>query len=417
MKSWLFAFALGSLVLAAPIAQEHDHSAPAAAKPAAAPAAMAEHRPEIFCGTMKTGQLCSLGTATLLGLTPANREAWLTAVRTYNREVNAAITKLQAQAKTTLSPAQVAGSEQLVCDRDQPSDQPVADGDREAGGGEVTDYRRLERQLSSDIGLTRRPVAVAFRDAPPPGVPPFKGTVPSGCSFWRLAAEGATFYTVPADHYNCPIGAYTHNIPLPPDARQGTRGHPWVHGRNRLRAHGGSARHSRAAEIARRRRLRAARRHAGRSGRGALLGAGGARDAAAGSRDARRRRFERSTRSDVRRAWRCRRRWLAGWSRAPAVSAIASTPRWPKGTFTRRCRAGTWRSSRKRLRPSARPTPSCWSITRPAVRNSQRRRARSQIGKGSGVLPPSPSPPSPCSISRSEGSSMRARAIVFFSPS
>ena len=107
MKSWLFAFAVGSAALATPLAQDHDHSVPAAAKPAAAPAAMAEHRPEIFCGTMKTGQLCSLGTATLLGLTPANREAWLTAVRTYNREVNAAITKLQAQAKTTLSPAQV----------------------------------------------------------------------------------------------------------------------------------------------------------------------------------------------------------------------------------------------------------------------------------------------------------------------
>ena len=80
----------------------------------------------------------------------------------------------------------------------------------------MTDYRRLERQLMSDLGLTRRPVAIAFRDAPPPGVSPFKGTVPSGCSFWRIAAEGATFYTVPADHYNCPIGAYTHNIPLPP---------------------------------------------------------------------------------------------------------------------------------------------------------------------------------------------------------
>ena len=107
MKTWLFAFALAALALAAPVAQEHDHSAPAAAKPAAAPAATAEPRPEIFCGTMKTGQLGSLGTATLLGLTPATREAWLTAVRTYNREVNAAITKLQAQSKTTLSPAQV----------------------------------------------------------------------------------------------------------------------------------------------------------------------------------------------------------------------------------------------------------------------------------------------------------------------
>ncbi len=108
MKSVLLAFALGSLVLATPMAQEHDHSAPVAAKPAAKPTAAVEHRPEVFCGTMKTGQLCSLGTATLLGLTPENREAWLTAVRVYNREVNAAIIKLQAQAKTTLSPAQIA---------------------------------------------------------------------------------------------------------------------------------------------------------------------------------------------------------------------------------------------------------------------------------------------------------------------
>lgn len=103
MKIWVLAFALVSLVLAVPSAQEHDHSAAAAAKPAAA----AEHPPDIFCATMKTGQLCSLGTATLLGLTPQNREAWVAAVRVYNREVNAAIMKLQAQAKTTLSPAQI----------------------------------------------------------------------------------------------------------------------------------------------------------------------------------------------------------------------------------------------------------------------------------------------------------------------
>jgi uncharacterized protein (DUF169 family) len=46
-------------------------------------------------------------------------------------------------------------------------------------------------------------------------VPKFTGTEPSGCSFWRLAAGGRTFYTVPSDHYNCAIGSYTHNIPLP----------------------------------------------------------------------------------------------------------------------------------------------------------------------------------------------------------
>jgi hypothetical protein len=102
-QSIAIAVVLSGAAIGTIYAQQHDHAAPAAA-----PAATAEHRPEIFCGTMKTGQLCSLGTATLLGLTPQNREAWLTAVRTYNREVNAAITKLQAQAKTTLSPAQVA---------------------------------------------------------------------------------------------------------------------------------------------------------------------------------------------------------------------------------------------------------------------------------------------------------------------
>jgi len=58
-------------------------------------------------------------------------------------------------------------------------------------------------------------VAIAFRDTPPEGVLQLSGSQPSGCSFWRLAAEGQAFYTVPSDHHNCPIGSYTHNIPLP----------------------------------------------------------------------------------------------------------------------------------------------------------------------------------------------------------
>ncbi len=81
----------------------------------------------------------------------------------------------------------------------------------------MTDYRTVERQLSAALGLQRRPVAVAFRPTPPPGVPKFAGKEPSGCSFWRLAMSERTFYTVPADHHNCPIGSYTHNIPLPPE--------------------------------------------------------------------------------------------------------------------------------------------------------------------------------------------------------
>ncbi|MGD0362862.1 MAG: DUF169 domain-containing protein [Bryobacteraceae bacterium] len=81
----------------------------------------------------------------------------------------------------------------------------------------MTDYVNIERQLSGALGLTRRPVAVAFLNAPPAGVERFAGVMPSGCSFWRLAAEGRSFYTVAADHYNCPIGSYTHNIALPPE--------------------------------------------------------------------------------------------------------------------------------------------------------------------------------------------------------
>jgi uncharacterized protein (DUF169 family) len=81
----------------------------------------------------------------------------------------------------------------------------------------MTDYRSTERQFSEALGLPRRPVAVAFLKAPPAGVERFEGTMPSGCSFWRLAADGRVFYTVAADHYNCPIGSYTHNIALPPD--------------------------------------------------------------------------------------------------------------------------------------------------------------------------------------------------------
>ena len=78
-------------------------------------------------------------------------------------------------------------------------------------------YRSIEDQLTALLELRRRPVAVSYRDAPPPGVSRVVGSQPSGCSFWRLAAEGQTFYTVPADHYNCPVGSYTHNMPLPPE--------------------------------------------------------------------------------------------------------------------------------------------------------------------------------------------------------
>lgn len=79
----------------------------------------------------------------------------------------------------------------------------------------MIDYVKIENQLSEAVGLDRRPIAIAFLDQPPSNVTKFSGIEPSGCSFWRLAAGGRTFYTVPSDHYNCPIGSYTHNISPP----------------------------------------------------------------------------------------------------------------------------------------------------------------------------------------------------------
>jgi uncharacterized protein (DUF169 family) len=75
----------------------------------------------------------------------------------------------------------------------------------------MPDYRALEQQIRQVLGSTRRPVAVTYLEMPPAGVTRFEGSEPSSCSFWRLAAEGRVFYTVPADHFNCPVGGYTHN--------------------------------------------------------------------------------------------------------------------------------------------------------------------------------------------------------------
>lgn len=81
----------------------------------------------------------------------------------------------------------------------------------------MPDYQAIENQFHQILNLTRRPVAVSFRDEAPAQVDKFSGSEPAGCSFWRLAAEGRSFSTVPSDHYNCPVGSYTHHIPLPED--------------------------------------------------------------------------------------------------------------------------------------------------------------------------------------------------------
>ena len=63
----------------------------------------------------------------------------------------------------------------------------------------MSDFADIESKFASALNLETRPVAVKFQDEAPAGVAKFSGTEPSGCSFWRLASAGRTFYTVPSD--------------------------------------------------------------------------------------------------------------------------------------------------------------------------------------------------------------------------
>jgi hypothetical protein len=64
--------------------------------------------PEVFCPVMRTGQLCSDGTTATLKVTEAQSAQWHVAVRRYNKAVDEATKQLQADAKTVLTPEQVA---------------------------------------------------------------------------------------------------------------------------------------------------------------------------------------------------------------------------------------------------------------------------------------------------------------------
>src|SRR6202022_5125649 len=78
----------------------------------------------------------------------------------------------------------------------------------------TSNWKEIQRRIAAGVKLPRRPVAVSFLDSEPANVQKFSGTEPSGCSYWRLAADGRVFYTVPENHFNCAVGGYTHNIAL-----------------------------------------------------------------------------------------------------------------------------------------------------------------------------------------------------------
>lgn len=74
------------------------------------------------------------------------------------------------------------------------------------------------------LGSTTEPVTVTFHDEQQAGVERVSYPAPAGCSYWKLAAEGQVFYTISADHLNCPIGAYTHGAELPAEAQTQLQG-------------------------------------------------------------------------------------------------------------------------------------------------------------------------------------------------
>ena len=86
-----------------------------------------------------------------------------------------------------------------------------------ASGQKENSLKSLSTTIAECLQLQSTPIAVAFRQAAPEGVAHIPVAAQAGCSYWRIAAEGNTFYTEAADHYNCPIGAYTHGVALPPE--------------------------------------------------------------------------------------------------------------------------------------------------------------------------------------------------------
>lgn len=79
-------------------------------------------------------------------------------------------------------------------------------------------------QLGELLELRSQPVAVGFTDSPPEGIPHIGNAAPSGCTYWKLAAAGQTFYTEAADHTGCAVGAHTHGVELSAEQQQELEG-------------------------------------------------------------------------------------------------------------------------------------------------------------------------------------------------
>jgi hypothetical protein len=97
----LIAVSIGLLASIVSFGKQQDHS-----QHQNHAAAAAGKEEDIFCPTMKTGQLCTHGTSATLGLKAQDDEKWVAIARKYNRAVDAATVQLFKDAETVLTPKQ-----------------------------------------------------------------------------------------------------------------------------------------------------------------------------------------------------------------------------------------------------------------------------------------------------------------------
>jgi uncharacterized protein (DUF169 family) len=74
------------------------------------------------------------------------------------------------------------------------------------------------------MNFANAPVAVAFLETAPAGLPRVERAEPASCGYWKSASLGRSFYTTPEDHGNCAVGAYTHGVSLSPALGQELQG-------------------------------------------------------------------------------------------------------------------------------------------------------------------------------------------------
>jgi uncharacterized protein (DUF169 family) len=81
----------------------------------------------------------------------------------------------------------------------------------------MPDYAAVARTLTEALKLRQPPVAVSLHvgDTLPAGVTTTAPRVAAGCVFWEKTAGGG-FATSAADHANCAIGTFTHNMDTTP---------------------------------------------------------------------------------------------------------------------------------------------------------------------------------------------------------